>query len=311
MHVLQMNRETAMARGRSRRLFGVSLGLHALLFIWLLVGRHLDPVPEGLVEVTWLDPAPAPAPVEIKAPEPPMKKADPVRSEPAPREQKFVRVEKKAEVKPRPQDLTANRDKVRDRLKKLQPSSLVGTTASLTSNVSSSLLKSAAAAAPAPRTGTPAPDLKRSEGRTATPIALNRSAAPRRRPVAAAADVAVAMPSESRAAADLDLENVSRRSLKGAELAGEVADRPLVQHGMPAYPEWATTEAIEATVTLYFEVLPDGRVKENVQVRKTAGFADFDRNAVRALLGWRFESLPDGATVDQWGTITFRYRLRG
>jgi TonB family protein len=175
--------------------------------------------------------------------------------------------------------------------------------------VSASLLKSTAPATPAPVRGMMQTELKREAGVQSTPRALTRGQEPQRRPVAAAS-VATPAPVEQRRAADLDFDKVSRRSLHGAELSGEIADRPVLSHALPVYPEWATTQAVEGRVTLYFEVLPDGRIKENVQVRKTAGFADFDQNAMAALRQWRFAPLPDGATADQWGTITFRYRLR-
>ena len=78
---------------------------------------------------------------------------------------------------------------------------------------------------------------------------------------------------------------------------------------MPTYPAWATKQAVEATVTLYFLVMPNGQVKENIQIQKTAGFQDFDHNAVAALRHWRFEPLTGREAREQWGTITFRYRL--
>jgi TonB family protein len=64
-------------------------------------------------------------------------------------------------------------------------------------------------------------------------------------------------------------------------------------------------------VTLYFVVRADGEVKENVLVQKTAGFEDFDENARIALRSWKFEPLREGRTGEQWGTITFHYRLGG
>ena len=63
-------------------------------------------------------------------------------------------------------------------------------------------------------------------------------------------------------------------------------------------------------MTLYFVVRPDGTVKENILVQKTAGFGDFDDNARAALRAWRFEPLKNGRTGEQWGTITFHFRLR-
>jgi TonB family protein len=76
------------------------------------------------------------------------------------------------------------------------------------------------------------------------------------------------------------------------------------------YPEWAKEEAVEASVTLYFVVRPDGGVKENILVQKTAGFEDFDESARAALRAWRFEPLRAGRVGEQWGTITFHFRLR-
>ncbi len=99
------------------------------------------------------------------------------------------------------------------------------------------------------------------------------------------------------------------RNLGGATLTGLVADRRVLEHTMPTYPSWATTQAVEGLVTLYFLVMPNGQVKENVQVQKTAGYQDFDRNAVVAIRQWRFEPLTGNDVREQWGTITFRYRL--
>ena len=73
----------------------------------------------------------------------------------------------------------------------------------------------------------------------------------------------------------------------------------------------AQREGAEGSVTLYFIVRPDGSIKENVLVQKTAGFEDFDENARAALRAWRFAALPRGQTGEQWGTITFHFRLRG
>ncbi|MCB1184861.1 TonB family protein, partial [bacterium] len=40
-----------------------------------------------------------------------------------------------------------------------------------------------------------------------------------------------------------------------------------------------------------------------------AGFQDFDDNAVAAIRQWRFAALTGNTAREQWGTITFRYRL--
>ena len=102
----------------------------------------------------------------------------------------------------------------------------------------------------------------------------------------------------------------ARRTLAGASLMGPVADRAILSRPTPIYPEWAKSEAVEASVTLYFVVRPDGTVKENVLVQKTAGFEDFDDSARTALREWRFEPLRADHAGEQWGTITFHFRLR-
>ncbi|MBN1163649.1 MAG: TonB family protein [Candidatus Krumholzibacteriota bacterium] len=104
-------------------------------------------------------------------------------------------------------------------------------------------------------------------------------------------------------------EKAPSLTLPGISLAGPVADRALMDYGIPDYPEWAKRDGVEVSVMLHFVVLPDGRVKESIIVEKTSGFNDFDRNAVRALLAWRFESLGGGATAEQWGRIEFNYKL--
>ena len=84
----------------------------------------------------------------------------------------------------------------------------------------------------------------------------------------------------------------------------------MLSYSKPVYPDWAKKELVGGSVTLYFIVRPDGSVKENILVQQTAGFEDFDENARTALRAWRFAPLPGGRTGEQWGTITFKYRLQ-
>jgi TonB family protein len=105
-------------------------------------------------------------------------------------------------------------------------------------------------------------------------------------------------------------QSTAHRTLAGAQLLGPIADRPILSYAKPVYPDWAKREAVEGSVTLYFIVRADGTVKENVLVQKTAGFEDFDESARAALRAWRFEPLRGGRTGEQWGTITFHFRLR-
>jgi TonB family protein len=175
---------------------------------------------------------------------------------------------------------------------------------------------------PPPKVGVPAlAGVRASEtaGGGTTPSALQRDASPgagapaalRRiegapsRPVMAA--VVGDGPPVSATPAVQPEDSRRTRDLAGARIIGPVADRAVLSYQVPDYPEWAKREGIEGTVTLYFFVLPDGHVKENVLVERTSGFADFDDGAVKALLAWRFAALPGGS--EQWGRITFHYRL--
>src|SRR5262245_38950423 len=54
----------------------------------------------------------------------------------------------------------------------------------------------------------------------------------------------------------------ARRTLAGATLMGPIADRAVLSHVTPVYPDWAKHEGVEGSVTLYFVVRPDGSVRE-------------------------------------------------
>ena len=102
----------------------------------------------------------------------------------------------------------------------------------------------------------------------------------------------------------------ARRVIAGAALIGPVADRAVLSHVLPVYPEWAKHDGVEGVVTLYFVVRADGSVSENVLVQRTAGFEEFDENARRRSGPGVSRRSRGGRTGEQWGTITFQYRLR-
>ncbi len=308
--IMLFNQEFAASKERFQRTLVISLALHVALFAWLMLREHIAPISEGIVEIAWLDPVPVPAPpapVPVKAKPQPVVAEKPVA--PSPTEEKFVRQQQPAVVEPTPQEQTANRDKVKERMAALTATKLPLSALTAAPQTSSSLLKSAPVQSADPGQKAPAVDLKRTENSRPKPATLKRGPVKSNRTKPALAPVkqenSVGTP-----ASMPDMESVARRTLEGAELAGEIANRPVLDHIMPTYPEWAKSQAVEATVTLYFVVLPDGRVKENIQIQKTAGFSDFDQNAISALSKWRFKALSGGAAHEQWGTITFRFRLR-
>ena len=182
---------------------------------------------------------------------------------------------------------------------------------------------------PAPNVGIPAPaglpgpgdrpnaipaTLRRTAepvGGGTAPVALRRLEEDRPAVKPALAAAVVDVPS-SEAPEPVTSSGRDARKLAGADLVGPVADRAVVHYRVPDYPDWAKRDAVEGSVTLYFLVLPDGRVKENVLVERTSGFADFDTRAIEALLEWKFVALRSTpSSNEQWGRITFNYRLSG
>lgn len=65
----------------------------------------------------------------------------------------------------------------------------------------------------------------------------------------------------------------------------------------------------EATVTIRFEVTPEGRVTNIIPIRKS-GNPEIDSEVIRTLNSWRFSRLPSNVPQqNQTGTITFRFVL--
>ncbi len=299
--------ELAASRIRVRQTLLISGALHVMLLLWLLLYKPPVPIDLGAVEIDWLDPAP---PVVVAAPkkksvavrEQPREKTPPA---PMPVDEPVVR----AEPKPMPrQDTLVRNDRLSERLATMRTEPMARRPLSVNTAGASSLLKSAAAPQAAVVRPQKTVNLNRDARPTSPAVALNRNVSNRVRP--AMAPVEVPKQIRTDAARPEDEATDIERTLDGVTLVGPAAGREIVKHILPDYPSWAMKQAAEATVTLYFVVLPDGRVKDNVQIRKTGGYADFDNNATAALLNWRFAPLAAGERHEQWGTITFRYRLR-
>ena len=295
-------RERGAINARTRRTVLASAGLHVILVLLLLLYQDAAPGAELLTEITWIEPAPetiVPSAREVSRP----RLRDKLQLRAGVRQEHFKRDTRKAEVAPRPQTTRATQDRLNERLASLQneatsrPAELPVLAASFTPQALSSLAPSAAS----PR------KLARGEERPKPrPRALQRSAEPPLAPVTAQVPETQTAPAPAR-----KTNSLAQRTLAGASLVGPVADRRLLQYMTPKYPEWAKREAVEASVRIYFVVLGGGAVKENVMVQKTSGYGDFDRNAADALLTWQFEPLPKDQSGEQWGEITFHYRLSG
>jgi TonB family protein len=295
----------------TRKLTLVSAGVHLMFFLWMMLFRTFSPEHPGLTEITWIEPAeaaPAALPSVItrsdEASHPEIAKQPP-----SPRERKelFRRDLPIADIAPNPQELKATEDRLTQRLATLQRKAVEKPTqvAALTTPSPVGRPRLAGVSNEQHPARDPV-DLSRTERVASTPIQLQRTKA---RPQQAVIISSPVVDTQVERAKPKETESVAQRTLAGAKMTGPVADRPIKSYTTPAYPEWAKIEAVEGSVTIYFVVLPDGRVKENVMVEKTSGFADFDNNAVEALRTWLFEALKGGATGEQWGTITFHYRL--
>jgi len=307
-----IEREFESITRRTRRWVGGSTVVHLLLLLLFAYHQSAATATTGLTEITWVEKA-SPAPPEVTAPPVAREetKKSPIqrvlrrlsRTKPA---KKFKRELTRSTVEPTPQSPRA----VEDVLTRKLDSSKQTNGASKTS---------IASMVPPPKIGKPTPvgvpdtpkkasertDLTRDANPTkGTPSELSRIPTPTRKRSAVATVPTV---DKARRASPETAPSDAVRYLAGAKLAGQVADRELVSYEKPVYPEWAKTDGIEGSVTLRFYVLSDGRVKDNIFVEKTSGFSDFDGNAVAALRTWRFEPLPGSG--EQWGAITFHYRL--
>lgn len=289
--------ERDVIRARTRETTLASAALHMLLILLLSLYHEVAPGPEVLTEITWMEPTP-PAP-EVSSP----RVQDQLQVTKGVKQEHFKRLIRKADIAPRPQSTRATRDRLNERLASLQreanssPAELPALAATLSPQASS----------PAVPTNASPKELARSgERRAPRPQVLERSAQPTVAPVAARVPEREEAPAPAR-----ETNSMAKRTLAGATLVGPVADRRLLKYATPKYPEWAKREAIEASVRIYFVVLAGGTVKENVMIQKTSGYGDFDQNAVDALLTWQFEPLPKGQSGEQWGEITFHYRLSG
>ena len=300
--------DSELAGRRTRWTMTTSAVIHALLFAWVFLQPPVSAELAPITEITYLEPGdlqgtPEPAPKAAPAQE--------ARSGAASRSTSEARFQREAlqgdvTLQPMSRDVTA--DRLEARLSAMQQTAMLAPAGTGTTVIPASLFGSGSAPMGGSGGG-PAVSLNRG-GSGGSPLPLTRGGS------GGAGIAPSALPASkggagggAPAAADMG-ERAARRTVAGASLAGPIADRKVLGSVVPVYPDWAKREAVEGSVTLYFVVLPDGAVKENIVVQKTAGFGDFDENARTALRGWKFEPLRAGRTGEQWGTITFRFRLR-
>jgi TonB family protein len=299
--------ELTAIRKRTRATTGVSVVVHALLLLLFHWSPSRDLAAEGLVEITWIE-APAPissgptARVTRQSREGSTRHANPG---PRPAETRFERELPRAETVPRPQEVAAIRDVLRERLSSLERQATEQRTQVAVLVPRAEPTRPSLAGAP----GVASRPQELVRGASSEPAELVRATLPSTRSPALARLQNETLPPTTRPK-ESGASLPAREVLAGVSLAGPVADRAVRSYTLPEYPEWAKREVVEGSVKLHFIVRPDGAVKENVMIEQTSGFEDFDQNATLALLAWRFEPLV-GGTAEQWGSITLNYRIDG
>lgn len=90
-------------------------------------------------------------------------------------------------------------------------------------------------------------------------------------------------------------------------LDGPVGSRRVLKRTVPASPDWVGTRGLDLTLTVRFQVLPDGTVKAGAVILKTSGFPEIDRLGLDALRQWRFEPVLNKSGPEVWGRVSFRF----
>jgi TonB family protein len=306
---MPMPMDRVMDRRRTSWSMTASMIVHSILLLLLATAKTPDSKMPEITEITMIEPGELSAPAAA-APAAPA--ASPVTglAHANAQEERFTRSLNRAALEPAPQSRTAIEDRIAARLASLEQKEPLPTAGTGATGAPSAAWGPATAV-----TGTGAGGngqalhlTRGGTGGSGPALSLTRGTSTGIGP----AVISTGIPSEgSEASAPAKSgEGSARRNLAGATLMGPIADRPVITYATPTYPDWAKRDAVEGSVTLYFVVRPDGSVKENVLIQKTAGFEDFDENARTALKAWRFAPLTGGRTGEQWGTITFHYRIR-
>ena len=309
LRIAGLRADTDEVRRRTRWTMAVSMALHALLFAYIMAPKPAREATPELTEITLLGPGdlepaggdPLPATAHDR-------QAMAGARIPVSADESFRRERDQADVAPMTDALSAA-DRMTARLAAMREDVSVPV-ANASASVAPSSIWSTPAAAGGAGGSVQALNLNRggTGGESGVPLALGRGGGTSAVPALAQAGGAPSLTDAPARAPEGDAH--ARRTLAGAQLAGPIADRAVLRHMTPDYPEWAKRDGVEAAVTLYFIVRPDGSVKENILVQKTAGFGDFDDSARAALAAWRFAPLGGGRSGEQWGTITFHFRLR-
>jgi len=308
MNVATMRLDHEQSMERTRWTMTLSVLVHTLLFLWIALHPIAKDVVEPLTEISLIEEPGDPAAPSTPSPPGLAGRQTPAIPAKSLADVHFMRRETKADIQPDPQTSWAFQDRLNSRLAAMQSNATHAAIGIAPSPVPTTVFGTAPTGTGV-NMGTPVP-LARGGGGGSAPLPLARGGgggtAPSLATVSGTGIKSDATPAPARGGEG----GAGRRTVAGASISGPIADRPILSYQIPVYPEWAKHDAVEGAVTLYFVVLPDGGVKENILVQKTAGFEDFDESARAALRAWRFKPLAAGQSGEQWGQITFHFRLR-
>jgi len=306
---MPMTMDRLSQRRRTSWSMTASMVIHSILLLLLVTVKTPESKLPEITEIMMIEPGDLAAPA-ASSPAAPAASTAPGTMKANVADERFTRSLNRAALEPAPQSRTAIEDRIASRLASIQQTEPLAVAGTGSAGVPSAAWGPATAVS-GTGTGGKALNLTRGgSGGSGPALSLTRGTGTSAG--IGPATVSTGLPTEASAASGPAKggESTARRSLAGATLMGPIADRPVITYATPVYPDWAKRDAVEGSVTLYFVVRPDGSVKENVVIQKTAGFEDFDDNARDALRTWRFAALPVGRNAEQWGTITFHFRLR-
>ncbi|HET9327519.1 MAG TPA: energy transducer TonB [Candidatus Eisenbacteria bacterium] len=305
---MPMTMDRLSSRRRTSWSMTASMIIHSILLLLLVTAKTPESKLPEITEILMIEPGDLAAPA-ASSPAAPSASSTPGLAKANVTEERFARSLNQAALEPAPQSRTAIEDRIASRLASLQQNEPLAVAGTGAAGVPSAAWGPATAVT-GTGTGGKALSLTRGgSGGSGPALSLTRGTGTSG---IGPATVSTGIPTEGSAAGApaKSSESSARRNLAGATLMGPIADRPVITYATPVYPDWAKRDAVEGSVTLYFVVRPDGSVKENVLVQKTAGFDEFDENARAALKAWKFQPLTGGRTGEQWGTITFHFRIR-
>ncbi|RMH55348.1 MAG: TonB family protein [Candidatus Hydrogenedentota bacterium] len=79
--------------------------------------------------------------------------------------------------------------------------------------------------------------------------------------------------------------------------------RRLIHQPLPEYPDWAERDNVQARVTFFVTVTPEGRVSR-ARLAVSSGFPDLDRLAEQSVKRWLYEPRP-GQTEERQAVVEF------